>query len=537
MQCRALAFRELPHQPPLHLAFLDDFQKVSSFYAHESTLENAATLAASLHYPQSRRSSVAAALREQNESFGTGTAALQNIRRLEAGAVAVVTGQQVGLFGGPAYAFYKALSAIEAVRLLAKNGVEAVPVFWLATEDHDLDEVRHTTFFHDGKLVKFELPVRSAPPGPVGPQKLGPQIAEMVRAATLMFGGPAAGELASLLRTSYTPEDTYASSFGKLFAGLFDRYGLILLDPLDARLHRLAEPVLRQAAEDRNALNDGLMTRNKDLDRAGFGPQVKVTGRSTALFYLGSGGREVIRSTGAQFQADTHSWSSQELAAAISATPEAFSPNALLRPVMQDFLLPTVAYVGGPSEIAYFAQSTVLYDGILHRQPVFLSRAGFTLVDSKAQRLLQQYGMSVEDVWAGAQTVRKKLGAANVPANLGKKLEKDAKQIRKLLDSWNDPISKIDPSLKTTLEKAQRKIAYQTEKLRQKAGWARDKKTNVLADHAEFLSNQLYPNKALQSRELNFLPLLSRWGMESLDDLRKHSSGKYINKHFLVPIP
>lgn len=537
MQCRALAFRELPHQPPLHLSFLDEFSKVSAFYAHEATLDNAAKLASTLNYPQSRRSALVSVLREQNEAFGAGAATMENLGRLERGAAAVVTGQQVGLFGGPAYAFYKALSAIEAARLLGKSGVDVVPIFWLATEDHDLDEVRHTTFFHDGKLVKFDLPARSAPPSPVGPQKLGPQIAELVRAATLMLGGPAGGELALLLRASYTPEETYASAFGKLFAGLFARYGLILIDALDARLHRLAEPVLRQAAEGRNELNEGLLARNKELDRAGFAAQVKVTGRSTALFYLGGGGREAIRSTGSQFQADSQSWSVQELANAISAAPEEFSPNALLRPVMQDYLLPTVAYVGGPSEIAYFAQSTVLYDRVLHRQPVFLSRAGFTLVDSKAQRLLEQYGITVEDVWAGSQVVRKKLGAANIPESLSKRLEKDANQIRKLLDGWSGPISRIDPSLKATLEKAQRKIAYQTEKLRQKAGWAKDKKTNVLASHAEFLSNQLYPNKALQSRELNFLPLLSRWGLEALDDLRKHSSGKYLNKHFLVPVP
>ncbi|HET9801733.1 MAG TPA: bacillithiol biosynthesis cysteine-adding enzyme BshC [Candidatus Acidoferrum sp.] len=537
MQCRALAFRELPHQPALHLAFLNDFPKVSPFYAHASTLENVAKLAFGLNYPQSRRTAVASVLREQNEVFGAGHAALENIGRLEQGAAAVVTGQQVGLFGGPAYAFYKALSAIEAVRLLAKSGVEAVPIFWMATEDHDLDEVRHTTFFHDGNLVKFELPPRTAPPSPVGPQRLNQQIAELVRAATVMFSGPAAGELVELLRASYAPDETYASAFGKLFAGLFARYGLVLLDSIDPRFHRIAEPVLRQAAEDRTGLNEALLARNKELERAGFAPQVKVTGRSTALFYLGSGGREAIRSTGSQFQADTQSWSAQELAQAVSSAPEAFSPNALLRPVMQDYLLPTIGFVGGPSEIAYFAQSTVFYDGILHRQPVFLSRAGFTLVDSKAQRLLEQYKMTVEDVWAGPQAVRKKLGAENIPANLNKKLEKDVAQIRKLLDGWNGPISKIDSSLKPTLEKAHRKISYQTEKLRQKIGWAKDQKSHVLASHAEFLSNQLYPNKTLQSRELNFLPLLSRWGMEALDDLRKHSSGKYINKHFLVPIP
>ncbi|HWZ96966.1 MAG TPA: bacillithiol biosynthesis cysteine-adding enzyme BshC [Candidatus Dormibacteraeota bacterium] len=537
MQCRALAFRELPHQPPLHLAFHDDFQKVKDFYAHEPTLENAAQLAANLHYPQSRRSAVATILREQNELLGSSKDALNNISRLESGAVAVVSGQQVGLFGGPAYAFYKALSAIEGARLLTKTGIEAVPVFWMATEDHDLDEVRHNTFFHDGKLVKFELTAQPGVPAPVGPQKLGPQVEEFVRAASVMLGGPAAGEIATLLRASYTADETYASAFGKLFAGLFSAHGLIILDPLDARLHRLAEPIYRQAAEDHAQLNEGLLARNKELERAGFASQVKVTGRSTALFFLGNGGREAIRSAGAQFQADTLSWSSQELVNAISQSPESFSPNALLRPVVQDYLLPTVAYIGGPSEIAYFAQSDVLYSKLLRREPVFLSRTGFTLVDSKAQRLLEQYNMTVEDVWTGSQTVQSRLGAANIPAKLNTKLEKDAQKIHKLLEGWRDPVTKIDPSLKSTVEKALRKISYQTEKLRQRAGWARDKKTSVLAGHAEFLSNLLYPNKTLQSRQLCLLPLLARWGMEGLDALQKHSSGRYLGKHFLVPIP
>jgi uncharacterized protein YllA (UPF0747 family) len=273
------------------------------------------------------------------------------------------------------------------------------------------------------------------------------------------------------------------------------------------------------------------------LDRAGYAAQVKVTGRSTALFYMGAGGREAIHSTGAQFQADTQGWSAQELVKAISQSPEWFSPNALLRPVVQDYLLPTVAYIGGPAEIAYFSQSDVFYAKVLRREPVFLSRAGFTLVDSKAQRLLEQYKMTVEDVWAGSQSVQLKLGAANIPAKLNAKLAKDAEKIHKLLEGWREPVMEIDQSLKSTVEKAQRKIAYQTEKLRQKAGWARDKKSSVLAGHAEFLSNLLYPNKTLQSRQLCLLPLLARWGMEGLDALQKHSSGKHLGKHFLVPIP
>src|SRR5215467_1922134 len=203
MQCRALPFRELPHQPSLHLAFHDNFEKVSGFYAHIPKLENAAALASGLHYPQSRRSTVAAILREQNEGWGASGKALENLTRLEAGAVAVVSGQQVGLFGGPAYAFYKAVSAIRIAKDLTEQGIDAVPVFWMATEDHDLDEVRRTAFFRDGKLVRIELPGGVGNSAPVGRIALGDAVREAVNTAGQILG--ADSEIASVLAETYRP--------------------------------------------------------------------------------------------------------------------------------------------------------------------------------------------------------------------------------------------------------------------------------------------------------------------------------------------
>ena len=161
MDCRALASHKLPHQSKLFLEYLNNFSKVQHFYEHEPKMSSVTAVARKLDFPKERRSAVATALRGQNAAFGGGPAVFENLARLEKGAVAIVSGQQVGLFSGPAYAFYKALSAIQLANEVTRSGIEAVPVFWMATEDHDVDEVRHVSWFQDGQLKRFEL---AAPP-------------------------------------------------------------------------------------------------------------------------------------------------------------------------------------------------------------------------------------------------------------------------------------------------------------------------------------------------------------------------------------
>src|ERR1700759_4767677 len=183
MGCISIPFQRLPHQPKLFLRFLSDFSSVSQFYPHPPTLEAIQRAAKTVDYPDARRKEVAAILRETNVALGSGEASAKNIDRLANGAVAVVSGQQVGLFGGPAYAFYKALSAIQIAQELTRSGVDAVPIFWMATEDHDLDEVRHVSWFHAGKRTKFELSADDTAGRPVGQVKLGPAIEEIVKTA------------------------------------------------------------------------------------------------------------------------------------------------------------------------------------------------------------------------------------------------------------------------------------------------------------------------------------------------------------------
>lgn len=537
MDCSALAFRQLPHQPKLFLAYLDHFEKVKSFYVHPPAMTAVRRAARKLDYPGERRAEVTSILRKQNIALGAGAETLSNLDRLERGAVAVVSGQQVGLFSGPAYSVYKALMAIQIAEELTRGGIPAVPVFWMATEDHDLDEVRHATWFDQGNLVRFELPAVPETGRPVGRIPLGAQIEPLVQEAAELLANQGSDLLAQYMIESYRPEETYGSAFGKLFARLFAPHGLILMDPLGTGLHKVAAPLYQHALAERDALNEKLLQRGKDLDRAGFDAQVKVTSRSTLLFHLADGERQVVTASAGKFQAGEKTWARDELVNMTHTEPENLSPNALFRPVVQDYLLPTVACIAGPAEISYFAQSEVVYRHLLGRMPVILPRAGFTLVDAKANKLLRRYGLALEEVWAGSQGLRHKMEGRSVPSSLSKDFDRDQKQIARMLGQLGRKIEKLDPTLKGTVERSRKRIEFHIEKLRRKAGRAQDQKAGLIADHERYLESVLCPHKALQERELCLLPLLARWGAGGLSELQKLSSGKKIGHHFIIQLP
>src|SRR6266849_2046126 len=444
MGCHSIPFRRLPHSPRLFVRFVDDFSSVAKFYAHPPSMEVVEEVSKTLDFPVERRKGVTAILREQNAAFGGSPATQSNLDGLEKGAVAVVSGQQVGLFGGPAYAVYKALTAIRQVEELTEAEIPAVPIFWMATEDHDLDEVRHVIWFDSGKLVRFELPADAANGRPVGEVRLGPAIEEHVKKAVGLLTGPASETISRTLEHSYRSEATYGSAFGKLFAHLFAEHGLILLDPLDARLHRIAAPLYKKALEDRDELNDKLLQRGKELESAGYDVQVKVTARSTLLFTIRDGTRQPVAASNSHFKSGDASWTREEALRLVDSTPETFSANALFRPVVQDYLLPTVAYLGGPAEIAYFAQSSVIYEHLLGRMPVILPRAGFTILDAKAEKLLQKYGLCIENLWAGPQELRRKMESVAVPEALSQNFDRDKAQVESTLATLGAQIEKLD---------------------------------------------------------------------------------------------
>ena len=523
MECHCLRPGDLPHTTRLYASYLDDFSRLAEFYRHVPTEEGVARAAAEVAHDAAARRAVVEVLREQNQRLGADGATTRNLDRLAAGAVAIVTGQQVGLFTGPSYSIYKALATIRIASQMTERGTDAVPVFWLATEDHDLAEVNHCFWLARNGLARLENAAGGTSSRSVGEVRLDDGIRATVRRATQLLDGPSADEIGRTLEESYRPEETFGSAFGRLMARLFAGQGIILLDPLDARLHRLAAPIYRRALEENADLTRELMARSKKLDRAGYHAQVKVTERSTLLFLNVDGQRSPIRQRAEGFVAGRKEFSAAALLDAIERTPEAFSANVLLRPVVQDTLLPTAAYVGGPAEIAYFAQAEVLYRRLLGRMPAVLPRPGFTLVEPYVARLLKKYGLEVRDVLRGRQHLRARMEREFLTKALIKRFDLGEKTLRRMLGGLRGPLGRLDETLAGALGTAERKMLYQFLRLRQKAGRVQNFRTGVLDAHERQFNEALYPHRTLQERMLCFLPLLARHGPNLLARLSERS--------------
>jgi bacillithiol biosynthesis cysteine-adding enzyme BshC len=532
MQCRCVPYREIPQTTKLFASFTGDFSRVAGYFGHAPSESGVVEAAREVRLDPAVRRGVVEVLREQNRRFGAGSDTERNLDRLAAGAVAVVTGQQVGLFGGPAFSFYKSISAVCWAESLTRRGVDAVPIFWLATEDHDLAEINHAFLNTRAGLERLELPSLASDAGKhVGEVTLGRAVDDLVAKAAGTLEGPSAEEITRALRESYAPDETYGSAFGKLMARLMAGRGIIFIDPLDARLHRLAAPVYRGALDAAAELREALVVRSKELEAGGFHAQVKVSGVSTLLFYDVNGLRTPLRSHNGGYSAGDASFTADELRAAIEKTPEAFSPNALLRPVVQDSLLPTAAYIGGPAEIAYLAQSHVVYNKLLGRMPAILPRQSFTLIEPGIARILQKFELDLPDLFEGRQSVRAKMERKALPGGLAQRFDSGEAALRELLETYRAPLKDLDPTLLGTLDAVNEKMLYQFLKLKGKAGEAENLRTGVLDRKERLLLDSLYPHHELQERSLSLLPFFAAYGTGLLDELGRFCGPDAASQH------
>jgi bacillithiol biosynthesis cysteine-adding enzyme BshC len=522
MECHCIPAVDVPRTSALNAAYLEDFSAVAPFFAYPPTFASVVRAAGEARLDPQVRKQVVEVLRGQNRRFGAGAEVEASLDRLASGAVAIVTGQQVGLFSGPSYTIYKALTALRLAADLSAAGVEAVPVFWLATEDHDLAEVNHVFWPTRTGPERLELAVASSAEGRrVGEVQLGEGVKSLVERAAGMLEGPDAAEMANALAQSYGSGETYGSAFGKLMARLFSGKGLILLDPMSDELHTLAAPVYRRALEQQKELQQDLLDRSKALERAGYHAQVKITDRNTLLFISVEGKRLPLRIRDQGFVLGNRGMSLDEALQLFDASPESFSPNALLRPVIQDALLPTAAYVAGPAEIAYFAQAAVTYRRLLGRMPVIMPRESATLVEARVARLLRKYNLEFGDVLRGRRHLRSRMERALLPKALARRLDAGEQSLQKLLRGLRLPVSKLDQSLAGAFDTAERKMLYQFGKLRARAARSLALRSAVLDAHEREIAGALLPEGDLQERALCFLPMLAAHGAGLLDELSR----------------
>jgi bacillithiol biosynthesis cysteine-adding enzyme BshC len=527
VKSHCLPFSQIPHTTRLFSDFLAYQPAVQPFYPRPPYWQEwMKEEAARISYDSPRRERVAAILERQNKEWGASPKTLANLDRLRKGAVAVVTGQQVGLFGGPMFCIYKALTAVKLAEEATAAGVDAVPVFWLATYDHDLAEVNHVSIpGPDGARQILTTTSHGVPGAPVSAVRLGEEILPLVDQAAQLLGD---SEAAQFLRESYRPGESLGTAFARFYARVFAEWGVILLDASDAEIDRVAEPIYRAAVERADELAAAVLARGAALEAAGYHQQVKVTSSSVLLFTMQDGARTPIHRRGqgssAEFiigsdAAAVEKLSQAELLARIAASPEQFSPNVLLRPVVEDYLLPTLVYTGGAAETAYFAQAGAVYEALLGRVTPTIPRFSATIVEAKIQRLIERNGISVTDVFAGPEALRRQLAERGLPADLQAAFEAARISMDSHLSSIKEKLVTLDRTLVDAADTARSKVEYQLERLQSQAARAEAQKSELVTRHAEALSQALYPDKGLQERAIGGCYFLARYGKEFLQQL------------------
>ncbi len=469
---------------------------------------------------QPDRDVLVTALREQALRFGAGASTFANLDKLRDGARAVVTGQQVGLFGGPALTLLKAATAVRKAQVASEAGVPHVPVFWMATEDHDLDEVNQATLLGKSGLIKLRSQFPSHRAQPVGDMLLGEAIEPVLAEVEELLGFAPVTEL---LRASYTPQDTLSCSFGKFITAVFREHGLIVLDASSLKFHAMGAPVLRYAIEHADELHEALTEQGRALEAAGYSSQVLVTDENTLLFLIDENGSRVpLRRPavggGRTWQAAGRTYSTGDLLAILHESPERLSPNALLRPVFQDSILPTSAYVGGPAEIAYFAQCKPLYERILGAMTPVLPRLSATLVPPAIRTVMDRHELTLRDAMMSADGLAQRLAARAMPIEGKRRIAAAGNALDSELQDVQHWMTATDDGLGRSAAVAANKMRYQMNRLRRLAANWQLEREQFLRRHAEAVTRTLYPDHHPQERLLTGAQMMT-WSTVDLASL------------------
>ncbi|MHB8093833.1 MAG: bacillithiol biosynthesis cysteine-adding enzyme BshC [Candidatus Aminicenantales bacterium] len=514
----------LPGVSPLVLDYLDRYSEVRAFFNGDFRDPDSFRIQA--EKTRSRRlprESTAEILREQNRAYGCGPRTLANIDALAGkDACAVVTGQQVGLFSGPLYTIYKSLTAIKLAEKLNRIGEGTfVPVFWMASDDHDAAEIDHVRVLDlDNRIEEIRCPPGS-PDLPAAKMILPPEIADCVR--RLGDSTPDSefkAEILDRLGGHYRPGRSFAEAFGGWMTDLFKAFGLVFIDAAHPGLKELGKSVfLSEIATDSQSTARCLET-SEILVRNGYHAQIQQHPGKLNLFYTEDRRRAIQSSNGAfRIKNDPKEYAREELLAIADAHPDHFSPNVLLRPIYQDALLPTVAYVGGPGEIAYYAQMKGVYENFSLSMPVIYPRKSFTLVDPKIDEILSRYGLSIPEIWKGADQRIDAIIKERIPSSLLDALHAAASRLEGDFDPVRKEIAAFEPTLKDTAELALGKIRWNFEMLEKKILQAHKKHDEIVTRRLHLAKNAIFPDNRPQERILNIVPYLIKYGPALIDQL------------------
>lgn len=523
----SLPFSEIPNQSKLFVEYQQNPISLKEYYpeAVASHTQISERIPEVLARYKADRNLLCEALEEMNKKFDAGEKTLENINLLrEADCVAVVSGQQAGLFSGPLYTIYKALSAIKLTECLRGRGFKAVPVFWIATEDHDFEEVSKTFIVNkDNELKELKNePKRCYENLPVGYVKLDDSIKETIDE---LFGElpvtEFTAELKQLIEENWASKTYFGDAFARFLTRIFDKHGLIMLCPLDKRLKKIAAPVYVEAIKKSDEIVSALIKRSDELVEKGYHAQVLIGEDYFPLFWQARDHTRnaLKKSERGTFRTkdESREFTLEELAQIAEREPKRFSPSVVLRSVVQDYILPTVCYFGGAAEIAYFAQSAEVYR-ILERPvtPIF-HRQSFTFVRAKHSRTMEKYALELKDFFPGMEAVLPRIVEEHLNPEMAKVFAEVEEKINVQLNRLDRRLVEIEPTLADNLATRRRKIIYHVANLRTKFHHAQMRQDAIIQRRIETAFEALVPRRHLQERTLSVIAFLNRYGLYFID--------------------
>jgi bacillithiol synthase len=464
------------------------------------------------------RTQLIAILRRQNTVYGASGAALTALEQLaDPRAVCVMAGQQAGLFGGSLLVQIKALALVKkAAQLAERLKRPVVPIFWIAGDDHDFAEVAGTSLLnHEGAIAPIKYAAHREVELPVGETKFDDAAA--LQAAVSEYHAALGTsdftpDLYDLLDRAYTPNDTFVTAFGKLMAKLTEPYGLVYFNPTDPEVKRLAEPFLRDAILRNAEIRETVHGTNDRILSAGYHLQVEKSDAATFFFYNGVEGRKAVTWGKDGFLANGRLFTAETLADQLTLAPERFSPDVILRPVMQSYLFPVLAQYGGPSEIAYLAQLNPLFGKFDLPVPQHLPRPSATLVEKRFEKMLSEYGVPFEELTGDIEQVVNRVLEKSFPADLESRFQAASADISARFEQLVKESVEFDPTLKDFAKQTGGKLEFTLRTYQDKVFSSHKRKSKETRERIYRLHSALYPNRAPQDRSLNIGYFIAKYG-------------------------
>jgi bacillithiol biosynthesis cysteine-adding enzyme BshC len=518
-------FSDIPGHENLFLDYLYEYENVADFYRYDfRNKENYLKIFKSLSEKHRESAAhISSILTEQYSNTDSSDITRKNIKLLaENKTMAIVTGQQLGILGGPLYTFYKIITAIKLSHYLSEryDDYNFVPVFWLEGDDHDFNEIRSIKIPDDsnktqtvsyGEAIDEEDARQS-----VGLLQFDDSINEFINNLQLHLRKTEFTQnLIEKIQKFYRPGRSFKDSFFELIHSQFDRYGLVILNPLDDRIKQLLKPVFKKEIVDFREHTEKLVYVSAKLEEI-YHAQVKV--KPVNLFLRVDEGRYSIEPADNEFKLrrKRKSFTQENLIDILENEPQRFSPNVLLRPICQDYILPTAFYVGGPSEISYFAQILPLYEFYNLTPPVIYPRSSATIVEKNIGNILDKHSVEVADIFIDTENVKRKIIHAVSDSTIDEVFNNISNQIELSFDHLKEKLFALDKTIADSSNRYRDKIFNSIDELKGKAEKALQKKHEVTLRQIDRAAGNLFPNNSLQEREFNFIYFENKYSEEFL---------------------